>query len=138
MRLTPVCSLSKLQSCYIFQYTLLVNAMTSTMNLSDLVLKTHRSAEDYLFVSPRVPTVRDNKSAPPPDPPRQQKPTSPNKLPLLPQSQNLQAIITTQQRHSIIASLNGRLLYTAADLVRCRLMTCKYMYLFSICGGSLP
>ena len=105
--------------------------MSSAVVLSDLVLKTHRSAEDYLFVSPRVPNVRDNRSAPPPDPPRQQKPTSPNKLPLLPQSQNLQAVITTQQRHSIIASLNGRLLDTAADLVRCRFMTCKYSTLFS-------
>lgn len=76
----------------------------------EFLLKTHRSAEDYLFVSPRVPSARDNRSAPPAD--RSQRKTSPGNLAHLPQSQNLQTVITTQQRHSIIASLNG-------EIIRC-------------------
>lgn len=70
----------------------------------DLILKAHRSSDD-VFLSPAVPKLRETKSSSPPDASKN------TQLSKLPKPDNHLKALVSQQRHHILAAVNGRLSY---------------------------
>ena len=73
-----------------------------------MILKPHRSADDSLFLSPKVPELRKANSIPLSSTTTKSY-TKSARLPDLPRSHG--KVLVAQQRHSILTAVNGVFLY---------------------------